>query len=315
LFFPTPSELFFTKNDVSDIRLGDLFKPLGAQSIKENDFVISGYPDDEGIRLNGGRVGAAQAPKLIRQFLYKMTPIGLKYTTQFYDAGDLIPNFELPFRHEKAQAHAKDLYLSKARLITFGGGHDYGFADAAAFLDASLQLSKKKPLVINFDAHLDVRPIKEQIFHSGTPFSRLIEKYHGQFNLMEIGLQSQCNSPHHRLWAQQHGAELVDLMDIAKKGWDWVWWKPMLATITADTPVFISFDIDALTAAEAGGASQAWATGLKVQDCLLFLEKLYQISNVRGLGIYEVSPPLDRDFQTAKTAALITHSFIFSYAK
>lgn len=315
MFYPTSSELFFTKNDINDIRLGDLFKPYRSESLRENDFVLFGYPDDEGIRLNGGRLGAAQAPKLIRQFLYKMTPTGEKYSTHFYDAGDLIPENELPLRHEKALVHARQLMQSKARVLAFGGGHDYGYSDAAAFLEASLSFSKKKPLVINFDAHLDVRPVKDQIFHSGTPFSRLLEKYHGKFNFIEIGLQNQCNSPHHRLWAQQQGAELVDLMEIAKKGWDWVWWKPMLASITVDTPVFVSFDIDALTAAEAGGASQAWATGLKIQDCLLFLEKLYSICNVQGLGIYEVSPPLDRDFQTSKTAALLAHSFIFSYAK
>ncbi len=251
----------------------------------------------------------------IRQFLYKMTPTSLKYTTPFYDAGDLMPEHGLPLRHEKAQSHIKDLLLSKARVITFGGGHDYGYPDAAAFLETSLQLYKKKPLVINFDAHLDVRPVKDQIFHSGTPFSRLLEKYRGQFNFIEIGLQNQCNSPNHRLWAQSQGAELVDLNDIAKKGWDWIWWKPVLANLSVDTPVFVSFDIDAITAAEAGGASQAWATGLKVQDCLFFLEKLYSISNVLGLGIYEVSPPLDRDFQTSKTAALLAHGYIFSYAK
>ena len=315
MFFPTTSELFFTKNDPNDVRLGDLFRPLVSQTLKENDIVLCGYPDDEGIRLGGGRVGASQAPKLIRQFLYKMTPTDFKYSTQFLDAGDLIPENTLALRHEKAQVHAKDLFHAKTRVVAFGGGHDYGFSDAGAFLEASLAQSKKKPLVINFDAHLDVRPVKDGILHSGTPFSRLLEKYHKQFSFIEIGLQKQCNSPHHRLWAEQHGAELVDLMDIAKKGWDWVWWKPMLASLQMDTPVFVSFDIDALTAAEAGGASQAWATGLKVQDCLLFLEKLYSICNVRGLGIYEVSPPLDRDFQTSKTAALLAHQFIFSYAK
>ncbi len=62
MFFPTSSELFFSKNDPNDIRLGELFKTLVTQTIKENDIVISGYPDDEGIRLNGGRVGAALAP-------------------------------------------------------------------------------------------------------------------------------------------------------------------------------------------------------------------------------------------------------------
>lgn len=315
MFYPTSSELFFSKNDPTDIRLGDLFKNLTTQSPQENDFVICGYPDDDGIKLNGGRIGAAQAPKIIRQFLYKMTPTEYKYTNAFYDLGDLIPQNELPFRHEKAFASAKSYLQNKVRFVAFGGGHDYGFPDAAAFIESALLHSKKKPLVINFDAHLDVRPVKDNIFHSGTPFSRLIEKYQNQFNLIEIGLQKQCNSPHHREWAKRHKVEMVDWIEIAQKGWDYVWWKPMLASLEKDTPVFVSFDIDALTASEAGGASQAWSTGLKIQDCILFLEKLYFISNVWGLGIYEVSPPLDRDFQTSKTAAILAHQFITAYAK
>lgn len=315
MFYPTSSELFFSKNDTTDIRLGDLFKNLTSQSPKENDFVLCGYPDDEGIKLNGGRIGAALAPKMIRQFLYKMTPTEFKYRYSFYDGGDLIPENELPFRHEKAYANAKSFLQKKVRFISLGGGHDYGFSDAAAFIESAVLHSKKKPLVINFDAHLDVRPVKDNIFHSGTPFSRLIEKYQNQFNLIEIGLQKQCNSPHHREWALNHKVEIVDWIDIAQKGWDWVWWKPMLGSLEKDTPVFVSFDIDAIAASDAGGASQAWATGLKIQDCILFLEKLYFISNVWGLGIYEVSPPLDRDFQTSKTAALLAHQYITSYAK
>ena len=73
MFLPTPSELFFSKNDLKDPRLGELFKNYETEP-QNLDYMIFGYPDDEGIRLNGGRPGSALAPNLIRQFLYKMTP-------------------------------------------------------------------------------------------------------------------------------------------------------------------------------------------------------------------------------------------------
>src|SRR6185312_1348287 len=67
---PTDSKLFFSKNDPLDPRLGDLVKT----STDGADVVIMGYPDDEGVRLNGGREGAEFGPAEIRHWLYRTTP-------------------------------------------------------------------------------------------------------------------------------------------------------------------------------------------------------------------------------------------------
>ena len=161
-----------------------------------------------------------------------------------------------------------------------------------------------------------MRPVRENNFHSGTPFWRLLNEFsRDSFELIEIGLQPQCNSPFHRDWATTKGVKLIFLEEIQEQGWDKIWWNTTLKTIDRTTPVYVSFDIDALQAADGGGASQAWASGLKLQDCLQFLKKLYQNSDTLGLGVYEVSPPFDRDFQTSKTAALLIHQYLFSYAR
>lgn len=86
---------------------------------------------------------------------------------------------------------------------------------------------------------------------------------------------------------------------------------PFFKKIKPSTPVFVSYDIDCLSSSEAGGCSQSWATGLTVQESLDFLTQIYKISDVRGLGIYEVSPPLDHDFKTSKTAALLAYHFLY----
>src|SRR5688572_23523424 len=36
--------------------------------------VLVGFPQDEGVRRNGGRPGAAQAPGEVRRWLYRLTP-------------------------------------------------------------------------------------------------------------------------------------------------------------------------------------------------------------------------------------------------
>lgn len=313
MFFPIPTELFFSKNDPQDPRLGEIFKNYDIEPTG-SDYIIFGYPDDEGIKLNGGRPGAASAPNLIRQFLYKMTPpesyyLNKKNKFKFQDYGNIDIQSDLGTRHEIAK-NTLFKFQKNSRLITFGGGHDYGYSDGASFIKTYFSSTQKKPLIINFDAHLDVRPVT-QSYNSGTPFYRLLTEFKDQFHLLEIGLQNQCNSLQHWRWAKEQGAQTISLDEISEKGWDIIWKNKMIQELDRSTPVWISFDIDALCAAEAGGCSQAWATGLKITDCLQFLNQLYKKSDVRGLGIYEVSPPLDRDFQTSKTAALLAYNFLF----
>jgi formiminoglutamase len=313
LLIPTLPSLFFTKNDSEDPRLGDHFKSkaFAPDSLQENDYVIVGYPDDEGIKLNSGRPGASEAPKLIRQFLYKMSwPNSNKQSTQYLDFGDLENKSLLELKHQSAREITSKLHQKKTKVISFGGGHDYGFSDASAFVENYLD-SGEKPVVINFDAHLDVRPTTLG-FNSGTPFYRLLNEYSEQIELIEIGLQPQCNSFKHREWALSKKAHLFDLKNLqCEKKMMRLFDEPVFKKIKPTTPVFISFDIDCITSSEAGGCSQSWVTGLKTQDCLHFLASLYNKSNCRGLGIYEVSPVLDLDFRTSKTAALIAYHFLF----
>lgn len=316
-FIPNSQNLFSSKNDPDDIRLGDLFKTISMNELAKDtnhtdDFCLLGYPDDEGIQLNGGRIGAALAPTSIRQTLLKMTP--QKNQKNFFDIGDLQISNELGQRHQSAQMTIQILQTQKIKTISLGGGHDYGYPDASGFLKAYLPLQahgSPKPIVLNFDAHLDVRPTHNG-FNSGTPFYRLLNEFENQFVFAEIGLQPQCNSIKHREWALNKKAHLFDLKDIQSvHGLLSLFNHPIFKTLTKATPIFISFDIDCLTSMEAPGCSQSWVTGLKIEDYLRFFSELSKKADIRGLGIYEVSPPLDFDKQTSKTAALLIYNFLF----
>lgn len=311
-FVPTQPNLFFSKKDPEDPRLGDHFKPTSIQTSKiaAHDVVVVGYPDDEGIQMNGGRPGAAEGPRVIRQFLYKMAwPLKQALSQKFFDLGDLDPKASIELKHAEALKMMIEFHSQKLITLSFGGGHDYGYSDAAGFVESYLK-SKERPLVINFDAHLDVRPTTYGP-NSGTPFYRLLSEYADQIDFVEIGLQPQCNSIFHREWAQKKNAFLFDLQDVRDQKLMQLFEKAPFTRLTPETPVFISFDIDSLTSSEAGGCSQSWVTGLHTQDCLDFLSRLYKKANCRGLGLYEVSPPLDTDFRTSKTAALIAYHFLF----
>jgi hypothetical protein len=72
-------------------------RPHHHQSRHAPTLVLTGFPYDEGCRRNGGRVGAAKAPEVVRQFINKMGTVdnpetGIDLTKiQQYDVGDVAP--------------------------------------------------------------------------------------------------------------------------------------------------------------------------------------------------------------------------------
>src|ERR1700731_4136470 len=58
-----------------DPRLGEVsnFWHGDPAALKAGRAVLIGFPQDEGVRRNHGRPGAAEAPRAIRPFLYRLT--------------------------------------------------------------------------------------------------------------------------------------------------------------------------------------------------------------------------------------------------
>ncbi|WII70880.1 formimidoylglutamase [Bdellovibrio sp. 22V] len=314
-FHPIDKHLLFTKNDKEDPRLGEcvqLLSKADLQSIADtpSDITILGYPDDEGIALNGGRPGAQTAPHHVRLYLYKMTPHLLATRLpKILDVGDLVDKEKpLAERHERARETVRTFAQSGKRWISLGGGHDYGYCDGAGFLD----VYKDDAVLINFDAHMDVRPTDKGL-NSGTPFHRVLSEFHGHVDFAEVGIQNQCNSQAHITWAKNHGAAIFTLDQVNEAGLQQTLQNFMQGK--EKKKVFLSIDIDAFTSNEAPGCSQSWTTGLFTKEFLESFLWLVREFDVRGIGIYEVSPPLDQDNRTSKLAALIAYNFIFATLK
>lgn len=323
-FSPMPAELLFSRGDKTDPRLGELAERLdGIKSVEDlrtklailgkdqRHLVIAGYPDDEGIRINGGRLGASSGPHEIRRWLYRMTPpLHSESLPIMHDLGDLrVADYDLKSRHQTASSFGATAMRAGATWIGLGGGHDYGYADASAFI-AWCREQKERPLVINFDAHFDVRSTDKGL-SSGTPFFRMFEDC-ADLDFAEIGIQSQCNSRSHLAWLKSRGARVLTQEELEFSG------EPMATAVIRllgdwllkPRPAFLSVDIDAFSSAVAPGCSQSWATGFMPSDFFPLFQILCRRLDVRALGIYEVSPPLDQDGRTAKLAAQIIHRML-----
>ncbi|MCB0412513.1 MAG: formimidoylglutamase [Bdellovibrionales bacterium] len=301
-FLAANLELFTSRNDPTDPRWGD---QLSSLSLETAEWVLKGYPDEEGIRLNGGRLGAAQAPDSIRRQLFKTTFWSKSPT--LLDLGNLEIAGNLDQRHQFCRSSLTEILKLGKRAITLGGGHDFGYPDGAAFLEV---FKDQSPLVLNFDAHLDVRNLDRGL-SSGTPFFRLIEEFK-KFEFHEIGLQPQCNSEAHWNWLLSKDGQILSLPEIRKSS------DPLCKQITdklalprtARRPTYLSIDIDAFCNAEAPGCSQSWVSGLTANEFLPVLHQLTEHLDLRVVGIYEVSPPFDVDHRTSKLAAQIIHSIL-----
>jgi formiminoglutamase len=303
-------ELFFSKNDSEDPRLGELAKITRVSELHDSSFAILGYPDDEGIRLNGGRPGAAAAPDVIRSFLYKMTPSPEAHEKmRLCDLGNLPVSGDLNTRHKAARTVVAHALHKGATVLTLGGGHDYGYPDMAAFCETSLARGRK-PFVINFDAHLDLRP-NTKGNHSGTPFFNLLSEFKNQIDFVAVGLQDWCNSSHHWNWGLTQGADLHSYLEILASGETLATFveKRVLSRITSNHDLALSVDFDCFASAFVPGASQVFPTGLRADEFLMLWRIMTQRFKPALAGFYEVSPPLDFDGRGARLAAILIHQF------
>lgn len=313
-FKPCSPDLFYKSTKANDSRLGEQVQAIvdTPKAVNPSSYVIAGYPDDEGIRINGGRPGAQAAPDTIRKYLYKMTSSAWRPSTPaILDSGNLdCEALSLEDRHRAGRIRAQTAMGLGHRWVGLGGGHDYGFSEGAGFLDVYSK-GAYKPLILNFDAHLDVRDTSQGL-SSGTPFYRLLTEFPAEdFEFVEIGLQAQCNSASHYEWALKKNVKMITLDDILPQSLAPAVLEQLAESLVHPRPTFISVDIDAFSSAYAPGCSQSWGTGLEPNPFFVLFDILMKRLDVRALGIYEVSPPLDSDDRTSKLAAQIVHRFIY----
>lgn len=291
-----------------DPRLGQLIG--GLDRLDAADIVIFGVPTDEGIRRNGGRPGAAEAPDKIREYLAKLTPFaGPSHKKQLSDLRivDLgnVPGGELEDMHELARAITSALIDKGKFVIALGGGHDVTYP-----LVKGYSVANPSPSLVNIDAHLDVRPRKEGKHHSGSSFRLLIEEGHiegSQFT--EFGIQPNAIAESHYNWLISQSASVRFFNDLFNPVKDFA---SLLAS--QGEHCYVSFDVDAIHAGAAPGVSAPAPVGLSADDALKMCYAAGSSTKVGMIDFVEVSPKYDVDDRTSRLVARMIAQTMLGFA-
>jgi len=228
--------------------------------------------------------GAAEAPRAVVEALHcdsanLWTETGIDLTDRVEDCGDIaIGSDGLQTIEDAASSAAKD-----GIPIFIGGDHSITYP-----LVKGMRKAVGEFAILHFDAHPDCYDVFDGNRHShACPFSRIMED--GLCTrLVSVGIRTATG--HQREQKERFGIEWLEMK--GRKRWP---------RLTFDTPVYITFDMDALDPCFAPGVSHHEPGGLATREALDIIHALD--APIIGADIVEYNPGRDVNGVTAMTAA------------
>jgi guanidinobutyrase len=279
-----------------------------AESPQGLDAAFIGVPLDTG---TSNRAGARFGPRQIRAESALIRPYNMATgaapfdTLQVADLGDVPIN---TYSIDKSMAIIGSFYdrvlAAGCKPLTLGGDHTIALPILRAL---ARQLGPVA--LVHVDAHADVNDemFGEPIAH-GTPFRRAVEE--GLLDcgkVFQIGLRGTGYAADDFAWPRAQGFTIVPAHEV---------WYTSLAPLMAQVrerigaaPVYITFDIDGLDPAFAGGTGTPEIGGLTVPQGLEIIRGCRGL-NVVGADLVEVAPPYDPSGNTALLGANLLYEML-----
>jgi len=294
--------LFLKRGDPNDVRLGEIVRADEA-AYGEAQVAILGCPQDEGVRRNHGRPGAALAPDTIRRCLYRLTAANLA-ELPIADLGNTVIQATLEETHALHQAIVEQILRDGKKLVSLGGGNDISYPDCAALAQVATGV-----LAFNVDAHFDVRA--DALRNSGTPYRQLIEEgYIRPDRFYEMGHQPFANSFTYAQYLRERGVHMRSLADLRRSGLMQTFHSALESGARA---IFWGLDLDAVRAADAPGVSAPAPIGLTGDELCQIAALAGTDPRTRIIEFSEVNPQFDVDQRTCRLTAVAIWHFLSAF--
>ena len=274
------------------------------ENIKTKDFVLHGFAVDEGVKRNKGRVGAKDAPDIIRKNAANFPVINPEFSLK--DFG----NVECKDGNlEKAQeelAEKVSIGLKKGgKSIVFGGGHEVTFAHYSGIRKA---FPNKKIGIINIDAHFDNREPENGVgASSGTGFWQIAQE--SEIHSLHIGIQRNSNTLKLFDTAHQYGMKYILAEEIFFENLPSIYQRIDELVNEIDV-LYLTICMDVFNAAQAPGVSALAYNGIFADATFMhFLRHILKNEKLIAMDVAEVNPTYDIADRTARLAASLVNEW------
>ncbi len=269
--------------------------------------VLIGFCCDEGVRRNGGRIGAVAGPDGCRSALANLA---WHASRPIYDAGDVHCDGEqLEAAQTLLAAQIAELLTHGHRPLVIGGGHEVawgtwqGIAAAVGGGNTTATPQQQRVGIINIDAHFDLR--QSTPASSGTPFAQIARDCaarHLPFDYLCLGVSALSNTKALFETAQQTGTQwLLDDEFVASNRS--VVESCVTMFLDQVDAVYLTICLDAFHVSVAPGVSAPATRGVEVAMAEWLIDLICARDQLMVAEVAELNPRFDQDSRTAKLAA------------
>lgn len=251
-------------------------------------YTFLGFACDEGVRRNSGRVGAAQAPSVIRQAL---SNLAWHQSLPLYDAGDVkCSDSKLDAAQTEHASRVASLLQSGQRPIILGGGHETAWG---TFQGIAAHSPKKSLGIINLDAHFDLR--QSTAAHSGTPFAQMAQWCHQHqqsFHYFCLGIAEASNTQ-----ALFHQAKILNASWLTDEELAPSRYQQLISKIenfiNQVDQLYLSIDLDVLPVSVMSAVSAPAGYGVSLEVVCHLIQMIAGTGKLLAADVVEYNPLLD----------------------
>jgi formiminoglutamase len=273
-------------------------------TISTNDFVLHGFAVDEGVRRNKGRLGAKDAPDIIRKNMSNFPVILPDFS--LLDFGNITcDDGNLEETQNNLAKNVSKVLLKGGKSLVLGGGHEVTYAH---YLGIKTAFPEQKIGIINIDAHFDNRQPENGIgASSGTGFWQIAQE--GEINSLHIGIQRNSNTLKLFDTAHQYGMKYILADELFFENLPSIYQRIDELLNSVDY-VYLTICMDVFNASIAPGVSASAYNGIFADATFMHLYRhILKNEKLLALDVAEVNPAYDIQDRTARLAACLMNEW------